>query len=704
MFSVSQLEPVSASQLPLEAAVPKVAFQFTFTSLPHLEPQQRRCVLRDVSFDEYHGVQDLDLIIQGLLLDLIPDSTRATLPRFERTYDPDADTQYALDGELYGKLMQAMVSGPSVYLRIASTIKLPRFGHPLPVTVRVLLSAQPSQPALAPRPEVAATGDVSRSSLTAMALNNLAVQGSKPAAVLAPPLHQQPVRATAMTVALLTPSMPRGTFSVEGVILDCVVKPNGVLEATLYQAELSMATPTAQSYATNRISVVCFDAATVRSLDRVVQRGRRLRLELVTVIPKTEADVRFQCNVHPCKIVVDRHSLVVDLGVSAAGSMPPAVAESVVHQPHAAAAGAGAVGFMRRASGNDLGATGGRSGAAFHTAAQGMRFAAVGTDVAALNAAQLRLMGAAPGFGPASGLGGSGGTITIGSLSSGCPVGPTRTRFVPTMTGTSSGGSSSALSHSNFTNASSLGSVNNTDVEALDIHATRGDVTRRDAVLEARSRPTAPKRPKTRQCIFCRYDLTNEESLSALMKRISETPAHTHSGKASFQYTRETAIAKFADPRPGPSFGRAECRTVLRDPVSEQPFIAHPRCAHITTSYQLTGQLDDVCSSRDRCSKCHRQDALVQCYEPTCKSIFCIVCALFSENLVDFGRHDPVNPSCACPSHAQIIMPGSTEAKRNRAEDGVQSRKKKDAGTLFDSSVTTGWARDPDEDDTHGRP
>jgi hypothetical protein len=232
---------------------------------------------------------------------------------------------------------------------------------------------------------------------------------------------------------------------------------------------------------------------------------------------------------------------------------------------------------------------------------------------------------------------------------------------------------------------------------------SRADVERRDGILQrAQAQQRAPRASTTKECIFCHFNLTDPDSIAALVRRINhETPHHTRDGKSSVTWTGDSVVEMFKDHRPGVGklAGRLHCKAVLRDPVSLKGYRCHPRCAHICTLYQNEGDLEEVCSSRGKCSNCSRPEALVDCYEPTCKRAYCIVCALFSENLVNFGRFDPVNPVPACPGHTQVIMDGSMKAKRSRGEGACQDDGTMAGCTMFDSSKASTWANDPDDSD-----
>jgi hypothetical protein len=557
-----------------------------------------------------------------------------------------------------------------VYMRRAaeSSFPLPKFGRPLPITVR-LFSAGAGNHGGAVR------------TLTASALNQLSSgsfgklpPGHSPAAL---PIAVAPPSSPAVTFApidSLHSGMPRGTFAVDATVVDAEKKPNGTLEATLYQADPHIAAPHGNTISRNRITVVCQETQVIRVVENSLRRGRRVQLLLVSVVPKTAADIQYQSNVHPLKLIIDRHSHVTDLGAQNVDLMPPVVTHEIPGQN--VAASNGIIGFMRRPL--DANPTPAPSQRPVHGV-----YAVpvpVPASITGLSAQQLRQVSGAPSR--------AGSTTITGAPS--VTSGPVRTLF--------NGGSSSSRSTATGSGATvasnpATASKPTPPGEAQpEVTVTRGDVVRRDAILQRRAIPAAPARPKSHQCIFCRYDMDNSDSVAALLKRIETQPHHTPSGKSSVQHTRDTVIAALRDPRSGAGGGRLECKALLRDPLTNRPYVCHPRCAHVATWYQKDGDLADVCSARARCHNCAQVDGLVECYEPTCKKTYCIPCALFSESLVNFGRHDPVNPCAACPSHTMVEMSGALKAKRTRTEA-------RPGRSMFDSSECTGWVRDPDDDD-----
>lgn len=241
--------------------------------------------------------------------------------------------------------------------------------------------------------------------------------------------------------------------------------------------------------------------------------------------------------------------------------------------------------------------------------------------------------------------------------------------------------------------------------ESLMMHITKKDVRAREETVtnyaskeEQRKERIRQRTEVSSQCILCGINLNDPANTEKLIRKLLS--ANRKNGGTHIPSLEELKL-KLADNRVRPhdkhriprlltlaSFVNIETKTVHR---------VHCRCAHICTSYQQGNNIEDIVSCElafNTCTLCDMPGATVRCYHPDCSEQYHSICALFSLGYVNFGKKDPYMPCPACPRHTQVELGKCSNSVAVLHEDSSCW----DDEVVFDSRVVEATdLRDPDE-------
>jgi hypothetical protein len=193
------------------------------------------------------------------------------------------------------------------------------------------------------------------------------------------------------------------------------------------------------------------------------------------------------------------------------------------------------------------------------------------------------------------------------------------------------------------------------------------------------------------KCLVCDVDTNNEKCLKEVHERLRQSSANRGAHLPSLQEIRSAlSDRRAAYASSGVMSERHYCRARFMDVIHGSLHLVHPRCVHTCAIYQAGQNLEDIVflKKMNFCALCQQEGATVSCYHPDCDKYFHVICAIFSNGQVNFGKRDPMLPCAACPSHCEVFIGGNR--KRLRADSPEE--------IAFDSGDVRGMLRDPDDD------
>lgn len=469
--------------------------------------------------------------------------------------------------------------------------------------------------------------------------------------------------------------VPLATFAVSAVVMELRLKRPPICELELCDTEDS----------SQRITAVCFDAATTEALRRSLRANATEVCELrqFSVHRKSTKDVQFQTNAHPFMMRLSAQTTLKVVSSVPAGWLIKRDTDRRVLELAA-------------------------------TPHPGASVLAIGGATAATRpASTLPLRTSLPA------------ALGTGQLAASVV---TKTAFrltpAPSVAGSSSGGASvSSGSSSTCAGGSSRHAVQPyaepgvPQVGAADVHS-------RDLTVERSERRVEAKKARIRgaasramaKCILCGFDADNmQASLEDVKTQLTRSVANRGRCIPNVQELltalsdRRAAYVREGDGLrlPGADSGtpRFYCKTTFVDIMSGTAHLVHPRCAHVCEWYQKgLATLEDIAMMKAThiCTLCRGEGATVKCYHPDCREEYHVTCALFSGGYVNFGKKDPLLPCPACPKHTQV-KPPQVELLASEEQEARLGKRRRVEGAdtiVFDSAIVqNGDLRDPDDDE-----
>lgn len=500
---------------------------------------------------------------------------------------------------------------------------------------------------------------VSSGALTREALSGLAQQRVA---------HVNDAADVALRIGDLLDHPPYSQFHIVGVIVELRLKRHPIMEVELCDAD----------NAAIRITVVCFDESITNNLRRTLRGNGTERVELrgVLVVPKTARDVQYQANRHPMMLRISPNSFSVKVVGYIPGGVAPTATSLAPPQVVEVAPKRAVV-----ALGSDQPA----ASSASRTTFLSLKSLHHGSSAASHSSS-----------GASTGSGGGQSNRTMLRL------------MPPTLPSTASSSSSAKATVAPYQEPGVPA------VSLVDVHQRDECLVRSERRLDSLREQGAKKRASTK-CLLCGVDVEAPQAAMDLVReRLSRSRVNRGQHIPPFaDLVQALADRRLLYQRLSTSAGdtsstpitRFYCKTRFVDLLSGTCHLVHPRCVHLCHAYQRgESTIEDVAlhNSGRICSLCQDPGATVRCYHPECREEYHVICALFSNGYVNFGKRDPLLPAPACPKHTQVKCPtlacrdeNITAADRKRTRDDEASD-----SIVFDSGVVeSGDLRDPDEED-----
>ncbi|ORC92207.1 uncharacterized protein TM35_000044210 [Trypanosoma theileri] len=239
-------------------------------------------------------------------------------------------------------------------------------------------------------------------------------------------------------------------------------------------------------------------------------------------------------------------------------------------------------------------------------------------------------------------------------------------------------------------------------------HITQKDVRMRDAIVEQQKVHEEDKKERIRRrkevsqvCIICGINCEDESTLCVVKDLLKNNNRNMGRYIPSMNELRY-ALSDRRLTKNGKKRNRLICSTNFVDLRTRSVHVVHCRCVHLCSGYQKGSELEDVvfCDlPMQMCNLCGMPGASVSCYHPDCNEMYHTICALFSDGYVNFGKKDPYLPCPACPRHTQVIVETPNGIPVVCGKQNTSAWWEEDE-VVFDSRVVEDTdLRDPDEND-----
>ncbi|KAH9601488.1 hypothetical protein LSM04_002643 [Trypanosoma melophagium] len=239
-------------------------------------------------------------------------------------------------------------------------------------------------------------------------------------------------------------------------------------------------------------------------------------------------------------------------------------------------------------------------------------------------------------------------------------------------------------------------------------HITQKDVRMRDPIVEQQKVQEEDKKERIRRrkevsnvCIICGVNCDDESTLTVVKDLLRNNTRNMGRNIPSMTELRY-ALSDRRLTKGNKQRNRLVCSAHFVDLRTRTVHVVHCRCVHICSGYQKGSELEDVvfCDlPMQMCNLCGMPGASVSCYHPDCNEMYHTICALFSDGYVNFGKKDPYLPCPACPRHTQVVV---STGNRTPVDCGKQNTSAwwEEDEVVFDSRVVEDTdLRDPDEND-----